>query len=295
MAHRVLAPGRAEEFTPSDFKKSRPGCGLGKRGEWMTNSIARRRILLLRAAIVIATLAIWQLVAAREWLSRLLLPLPSDVVSALYRGVVAGDWWGDIWASVFETIVGLAIGIATALFIGAVFAFVPTLHRAFDPFIIGLQSFPKIAIAPLLIVWLGYGPLPKILIATILAFFPVFTATIAGLKEVDPSELYLMRSIRATPVQELRHLRLPNAMAYVFPSLDVAAILALLGAIAGELMGADKGLGYIVTSSASFGNTAAIFGALFLMAVTGITLSGLFRGLRLILPVRISPREMASN
>src|SRR5699024_9206464 len=124
--------------------------------------------------------------------------------------------------------------------------FVDTIRISLYPYIIAAQTFPKIAIAPLLITWLGYGWSPKIVIGATLAFFPVFANTIAGLREVNNDELDLLRSLKASSWQEFRYLRLPNALSYIFPSLTVAAVMSLLGVIVGEFVGASAGLGYLI-------------------------------------------------
>src|SRR3546814_20643909 len=106
-------------------------------------------------------------------------------------------------------------------------------------------SFPKVAVAPLLVVWLGYGLLPKIAIGGLLAFFPIFASTLAGLLEVDKDEVDLFRSMRARWYHQLRYLRIPNALSYIFPALNVAAVNALPGVLVGELVGTVGGRGYV--------------------------------------------------
>ncbi|WP_185564686.1 ABC transporter permease [Rhodococcus sp. KBW08] len=229
--------------------------------------------------------------SAAEWgsVSPLLLPPPSDVLEALDRGVIGGLWWEHIGITMYEMVMGFVIGTSTGLILGAVFAFVKPLYQAAYPFIIALQSFPKIAIAPLLVVALGYGTEPKIVVAALLAYFPVMTASIAGFTALDPDEHNLMRSVRASKWQEMRYLRLPNAMSYIFPSLDVAIVLALLGAVAAELVGAQSGLGYLLVERQGYGDSASMFAALILLAIAGVTLRGAVQLLRRVLPRSIAP------
>ncbi|RQO46026.1 ABC transporter permease [Rhodococcus sp. KBW08] len=246
------------------------------------------RIVLPLTFVGVLIAAWW---SAAEWgsVSPLLLPPPSDVLEALDRGVIGGLWWEHIGITMYEMVMGFVIGTSTGLILGAVFAFVKPLYQAAYPFIIALQSFPKIAIAPLLVVALGYGTEPKIVVAALLAYFPVMTASIAGFTALDPDEHNLMRSVRASKWQEMRYLRLPNAMSYIFPSLDVAIVLALLGAVAAELVGAQSGLGYLLVERQGYGDSASMFAALILLAIAGVTLRGAVQLLRRVLPRSIAP------
>ncbi|NKY57321.1 ABC transporter permease [Nocardia flavorosea] len=244
----------------------------------------------LPLAVGIVLLAAWQILTTRELVSPLLLPEPSDVWSALDAGIIQGAWWEDVRVTLAEMIIGFAIGVVSGLLLGALFAYSSLSRIALYPYVIALQSFPKIAVAPLLVVALGYGMSPKIAVAASLAYFPVMTAAIAGFTEIDKDEHNFMRSIGATRWQEMRYLRLPNAMSYLFPSFDVALIVALLGAVAAELVGSNAGLGYILVERQAFGDTAAIFAALIVLAVIGVVLQALVVVIRRLLPRSIVPR-----
>lgn len=240
--------------------------------------------------VFVVAVLLWVLVTRGGFVNRLLVPPPEDVWTALVRGVFGGLWWNHIWITLYEMVAGFLIGVVVGLVIGAVFAFISSLYLAFYPFVIALQSFPKVAIAPLLVVALGYGPEPKIVVAALLAFFPVMTAAIAGFTTIDPDEHRLLVASRASRWQELRYLRLPNAMSYVFPSFDVAVVFALLGAVAAELVGAQAGLGYLLMERQSFGDTASMYATLILLALLGILLRSLTQSIRRLLPRSIVPR-----
>ncbi|MGE0796938.1 MAG: ABC transporter permease [Lautropia sp.] len=261
------------------------------------NSATRRRAIspavqvnAVRLAVIVLFFGLWQASASNNWVSHLLAPPPWDVVMSLKRGLIDGLWWGDIGITVLETVLGFGIGFTVAVLVGTVFAFVPLLRRALYPFVIAFQCFPKVAVAPVLIVVLGYGIGPKVATAALLAFFPILVATIAGLTEINPDEHNLMRAIRASWVYELRYLRIPNAMSYVFPAMDVAIVFALLAAIVAEFLGANQGLGYIVQHRAAYGDTATIYGALVVMAVIGLLFKGVLTLLKHYLPRSIVPR-----
>jgi NitT/TauT family transport system permease protein len=227
---------------------------------------------LLSAAFMVALLVVWQVLVMAHAISPLILPPPAGVWVAFVDGVFYGTWWPDIAVTIEETVIGLLAGSISAIAIGALFSFVEVLRRAAYPYLLAVQAFPKVALAPLLMAWLGYGLGPKVIISAMLAFFPVFTNTLAGFMEVDISSVELLRSMRATRLQELRYLRLPHALAFIVPSLDVALVLALLGAIAAELAGAQAGLGQVIAERTFQGDGAAVYAVLILLASIGIGL-----------------------
>lgn len=199
----------------------------------------------------------------------------TEVWVAFVGGVFVGHWWLDIYLTIKETVLGALVGGFSAIIVGALFAYVEVLRRAAYPYVLAVQTFPKVALAPLLMAWLGYGIVPKIIISAMLAFFPVFANTLTGFLEVDPSSIELLRMMRASRMQELRYLRLPNAWVFIIPSLDVALVLALLGAIAAELAGAQGGLGQVIVERSFQGDTASVYAALLLLAIIGILLRAL--------------------
>lgn len=249
------------------------------------------RDLSLQLGALVVLIGIWLLAGNNGWVSPLLLPRFTDVLDALDKGLIAGDWWPHIGITLRETVTGFLFGVFLGLFVGAVFAFVRPLRTAFYPYVVALMSFPKIAIAPLLIVAFGYDMTPKVIIAAMLAFFPVMTNATAGLVEIDHDELNLMKAIGAGKWHELRYLRLPNAMSYVFPSFDVALIGALLGAVAAELIGAQGGVGYLLSQMQAYGDVAGMYGVLILLAVMGASMHVVIALVQRSLPMSIMPRS----
>jgi NitT/TauT family transport system permease protein len=259
------------------LKPARPGGGTETRVSRPRRSAARKLFPSAAAACVFA-LAIavilggWLLVVGYGHVSRLILPTPADVGAAFYTGVFRGEWLGDIAVTLQETVLGFLVGAACAVVLGALLAYLSALRSGLYPLILAFQTFPKIAVAPLLLAWLGYGLAPKVIIAAMLAFFPVFSNTLAGFLEVDAALVDLFRSMRASPWQELRRLRAPNAMAFIIPSFDVALVLALLGAIAAELAGASAGLGNVIQQRTFLGDTPAVYAVLLLLALLGLAM-----------------------
>lgn len=256
--------------------------------------IARRsrvRNLAMQLGVLVVVLGLWYVAAENALVTPLLLPRIEAVLDSLAAGLLDGEWWPHVATTMQETASGFVIGTALGLVVGALFAFVRPLHRAFYPYVIALMSFPKIAIAPLLIVAFGYDATPKVIIATMLAFFPVLTSATAGLVEVDPDELNLMKAMGASRWEELRYLRIPNAMSYVFPSLDVALIGALLGAVAAELIGSQGGLGYVLSQGQAYGDVAGMYGVLILLACLGALMHVVIAVVHRVLPMSVVPKS----
>lgn len=229
------------------------------------------RSVFLIALVVIVV--VWETITRLNLVSPLILPRLEHVVGAMYAGLVSQrSWWPHVGVTLMETFAGFSLGVLVALVLGGTLAFMDTVRRGLHPFILGVQTFPKVAIAPLLMTWLGYGIAPKVALAAFLAFFPVYSATVAGLLAINADQLALMRMLEARKWQELRHLRLPNAMSYVIPSLDVALVLAFLGALVGELVSAKQGLGYQIALSTAYGEVASVYGVLILLSMLGMVM-----------------------
>lgn len=251
----------------------------------------RIRNLSLQIGVMAFLVALWLVAADNAWVTSLLLPKFGAVLTAFNYGLLQGAWWPHIGITMEETIMGFVIGVTLGFVVGALFAFVKVLHTTFYPYVIAMMSFPKIAIAPLLIVAFGYDMTPKVIIATMLAFFPVMTSATAGLGEIDPDELNLMKAMGASKWHELRYLRVPNAMSYVFPSLDVALVGALLGAVAAELIGAQGGLGYLLSQGQALGDVPGMYGVLLLLAFLGGMMHLVITIVRRLLPMSIVPES----
>jgi len=248
------------------------------------------RPVALRLVVPAVVLAVWWFVTAREMVSVLIVPPPDAVWQSLNDYLFSGLWNEHVAATVRGTLLSVLLGLALGVGIGSLLAFVGAVKAATYPYILAFQAFPKIAVAPLFVVWLGYGDAPKVIIGASIAFFPVVSATMAGLADVDPDEHALMRSIGAGRLQELRHLRLPRAMSYIFPSLDVAVVGALLGVITVEIVGTEFGLGRVIAERSSYGDSPAVYAVLVILALLGAVLHAVVAVTRRVLPRSISPR-----
>ena len=217
--------------------------------------------------LVIALVVLWQVLTRALEIPNFLLPAPTDVARLIV------DEWPLIQMHSLATIGSIISGYVTAvlfaLAISALMIRFPLVERLIMPIFVGLQSVPKIAIAPLILVWVGAGIGSKILVVTSIAFFPIVINTMAGFKEVDRGLADVFRSVDANERQMFFRLRLPYAMPYIFAGLRIATTLAVLGAIVAEWLAASNGLGYLVLSGSFNFNTARSFAAIIALAVIG--------------------------
>ena len=198
------------------------------------------------------------------------LPSPPDIVFRFLEQ--PGYLLREAWATLTETLIGYGIAVVAALLIAIVLAASRTVERATLPLLIGLNSIPKVAIAPLLIVWLGYGPKPKIFLAVLICFFPLVVSTMSGLAST-PSDLgELARSLTASWRQTYLKVRLPWALPQIFVGFKVAISLAPIGAVVAEVYNPDRGLGAVVALSTSSADTPLAFAAIALLAIISIGL-----------------------
>lgn len=234
-------------------------------------SIRRLKVAGLGILILAVAIIAWQITAAN--VSQLLIPSPHSVLTALYDGLVTErSYWYNLEITLIESALGFAAALVLGVVVGAIFAFVPILERSCKPYMVAFQTFPKVAIAPLLIAWLGFGVSSKIALAFILPFFTIMLNTTAGLVHIDSDYIDLFKSLRATPFQQLRFMRAKFALRYLFPAINTAVVLAFLGAVTGEIVGSRKGLGYAIVQQQYTGATDAVFSILLLLAIVGLLL-----------------------
>ena len=227
---------------------------------------------LLPAALLLVLLAAWELAVRRSGLSALVLPAPSSVGAALWNGVATGYFGPHIRATVSALVLGLVGGGVAGLLVGMALAESTLLERVFRPYVVVSQVVPKLALAPLFVLWFGFGIAPTALITGLICFFPLMENTLTGLKHVDPQRLQLFRMLGATRWQTLLRLKLPVGLPSILAGLRMAVVLALVGAVVGEFIGASQGLGAVVIASQGMMDTALMFAALVLIALIGLVL-----------------------
>lgn len=202
-----------------------------------------------------------------------ILPTPTAVLERVVRDLLDGSILPHFWITLIEVLAGFALATVLGVGLGTLVALVPILDRTVYPFILAFQTIPKVAVAPLLLIWFGFGMQSKIVTAALIAFFPILVNVIVGLRTGDPRRLLLMRALRAGPVQTYLKVRLPNMMPYLFAGLEVGAIFSVIGAIVGEFIGASQGLGSVIIQRQAAVDVAGVFSVLFYLALMGTVLS----------------------
>jgi NitT/TauT family transport system permease protein len=233
--------------------------------------LRRRPELVLSPLLLVVVLGAWQVLVPWLEISDLILPTPSAIVRSLWSGFASGLYGSHALVTIGEAASGFAIASLMGLLVGAAIAQSKLAERVIYPYLVALQTIPKIAIAPLIIIWFGYGMSSKIVVSAMLAFFPVLVNVIVGLKSCDAGKLDVMRSLSASPLQIFWMLRLPNALPFVFAGLNIAVIFSLLGAIVGEFVGAQKGIGSIILQANASLDVPRIFSLLAVLSAIGLT------------------------
>jgi NitT/TauT family transport system permease protein len=221
------------------------------------------------AALVLLAVA-WEAIVVGLRVPEYLLPAPSGIVAAMIT-----DWRYlalHTAVTLYEILWGFALAVAVGLPLATLIVYSPVFERSVYPLLVASQSVPKIAIAPLLIFWAGLGILPKVLVAFAISFFPVVIDTVVGLRSVEPEMLHLARSMGAGERKIFLKIRFPSALPSIFAGLKVAVTLAVVGAIVGEFIQADRGLGYALQQATAVLDTRLGFAAIFLLAAVGILL-----------------------
>lgn len=228
-----------------------------------------RRVLPALLAFVLF-IVLWEAASYVFAVPQYLVPAPSVIVGAM----------GQAWASIvinggvtlIEAVIGLALSIVISVPLGVLLVYSPVLERIVYPFLVASQAIPKVALAPIFVVWFGFGLLPKVLIAFFIAFFPIVVNTVVGMSRTPPEMIHLMRSLGASPMQILLRVRLVAAAPYIFAGVKIAAAFAVVGAIVGEFIAADKGLGYLQLLANNNMQIPLLFGTLVALSIMGILL-----------------------
>jgi NitT/TauT family transport system permease protein len=235
-------------------------------------------------AVFAGFIALWQLSVSFLDIREYLLPAPGTVLSAMGPGSDI-PWRSHLWVTTLEVVGAFVIAGVAGVLLGMAIAWSATLARALMPFLVFVNTLPKVAIAPLFLMWLGYGIWPNMLIGALIGFFPVVVNTAVGLTQIDDDMLDLGRVFNAPKWKVFLKIRVPNAYPYILSALKVTASAAVIGAVVGEFVASQRGLGYVIMTTQSSMNTPAAFAALVWISILGLLLFGLVAGLsRLLAP-----------
>jgi len=234
-------------------------------------------------ALLAALVGAWEALARAGAFEDYLLPAPSEVVRALHddRSLLASD----AWVTAQEVLLGFALALALGVAVAVVLHLSRALRRAFYPLVVASQAVPVVVIAPILVIWFGFGIGPKLVVIALICFFPIAVNTLDGLRSVDPAQVKMLRTLDASRADVFRRLELPSALPYLFSGAKVAVAVAVIGAVFGELVGADAGLGHAIQIGTAQLLTARVFAAVLILSLMAIALFALVAALeRLLVP-----------
>jgi len=234
-------------------------------GRWLTRNAAA-------IVLFVALLGAWQLAVSAFEMREYILPSPLAVLRALGGREI--PWAGHLWITTLEIVGAFVLAGVVGVALGIAIAWSPVLAKALVPFLVFVNTLPKVAVAPLFLLWLGYGVVPNMLIGALIGFFPVVINTAVGLTQVDEEMLDLGRVFNAPKWRVFAKIRIPNAYPYILSALKVTATAAVVGAIVGEFVASQKGLGYVIITTQGSMNTPVAFAALVWISVIGLAVYG---------------------
>lgn len=274
--HKLSERSANERLTSAE-----PGSGSNGSPRAARSGVRSRRIVAIGlrlvssdAAMVFVAfalmLAIWEGITLTGSLKSYVLPSPVSVWHALVQADRTLE--REALTTLVEVVAGFIIAAFAGILIAIAIVYVRVFERVIYPFLVTSQAVPKVAIAPIIVAWLGIGTAPRIVLAALLAIFPIIVSTVVGLKEVDPMMMLMGRSTGATRLQVFWRIRLPNAMPSVFGGLKVGVTLSVVGAVVGEFMAGSSGLGYVINSAQASIQMELAIAALVVLSVEGIVL-----------------------
>ena len=237
----------------------------------MNLSRSSQQALAVLAVFLIVT-SIWETLVYVAKVPVFILPPPSRVVAQLWQMGAQPLFWRDFSITLHEVLLGYGAGILLALVLGVLISQVALLELSLMPYIVAFQTIPSVALAPLFLQWFGYGLLSKVVMAALIAFFPILVNVIAGLQASGREEIEMLRAFGATQRQVLLKVRVPNALPYVFAGLELGVVFALVGTLVAEFVGARAGLGNRILQYNEQFNIAGMFAVLLVLALMGMTM-----------------------
>lgn len=232
--------------------------------------------ILKKLGAFFAFLVFWQLTVMIFKIKIFIMPTPINVLEALLNPdtIAQKSWWIHIAATTQEIVLSFIFTAVLGFIIAVIIAWSKVLNKIITPIIVLFNSLPKIAMAPLFLIWFGYGLVPNIIVAFMVAFFPVVINTTTGLQEVEDDLLDLVRYLNASKIQIFIKVRIPNSLPYVFAGLKISATMCVVGSIVGEFIASDKGLGYLLRDAQAFIDTPTMFACLILLSIIGMAFFG---------------------
>jgi NitT/TauT family transport system permease protein len=214
----------------------------------------------------------WEIIARLKWIDPYLISSPLAIVTRLWTLLRSGEMVGHIYVTGIETLLGLVIGAVLGILLGMALALAPRLAVIFDPFLVAVNGLPRVALAPLFVVWFGIGLTSKVAVGASIVIFTMFFATYLGMRNTDPALLRGIKALGATSGQLLMKVQLPFAIPWIFAGLKTGVAMALVGAIIGEFIAASRGVGWYIAFAGGQFDTTGVFAGLFVLGVMAIVL-----------------------
>ncbi len=232
---------------------------------------------------ILTLLVAWEASIVVFRIPEYLVPAPSQILLEMIAQRDA--LWGHTLVTTSEVLAGFALSVAIGVPLAVLIVYSPFFESTIYPLLVSSQTIPKVAIAPIFLFWFGFGATSKVVVAFLIAFFPVVIATVVGFRSIEPEMIHLARSMGASAIRTFLKIRLPHALPNIFGGLKVAITLAVVGAVVGEFVGADRGLGYVIVLATGALNTRLLFAAITFLSILGIVLFFLVNLVeRLVLP-----------
>ena len=250
---------------------------------------SRSGAAILSVLVFVLFLFGWWAVVCVLDLSKLILPTPWVVWESLIEHLVSGLLLKHLWITLVEILLGFGLGSVFGIALGALIAHSGFAKRVLNPYIVASQALPKLALAPIFIIWFGYGILSKVVITALICFFPLLENTITGLNEIEENKVELFRSLTANRWQMFYKLRVPHALPYIFTGLRVSIILSIVGAIVGEYVGSNQGLGALIIATQGNFDTPLMFSVFVILTLVG---AALYKAMELLERVCFSWRRL---
>ena len=235
--------------------------------------LRRSRPVLLPAITAILALSAWEFVVRYNDIPQVILPAPSAVFDTIVSNF--GLLMFHTWQTASEAAAGLVLAIVCGVSLGMALTYSPLLRDAMFPNLVFFQLIPKVALAPLFIMWLGIGSISRLAFALFISFFPIVISTMAGLTNVDPNVIRMCRSLTATDWQIFLSVRFPFALPYIFNGLKIGVTMAMIGVIVGEFITSQAGLGYLILFGSSQADTPVIFASIAVLCTVGLAFFGI--------------------
>jgi NitT/TauT family transport system permease protein len=226
---------------------------------------------------ILTVLAVWQLATVLFSVRPYILPAPTTIAARVIGDLVGGEILMHLPVTLVEVLIAFGIATAAGFLLGTAVALIPVVERAVYPLVLALQTIPKVAIAPVFLIWFGFGMQSKIVTAALISFFPIFINVVAGLKAVQPERILLMRALKASRLKTFLSVRLPSMLPFLFAGLQIGLVFAIIGAIVSEFIGGTTGLGVLIILRQGAIDTAGVFSVLIYLSMVGLLLSSALR------------------